>query len=82
MCLYHGIRCLHCGHPDFELHQFCHTLLRELQRIDDPYQRDTFPLPFDPPDCKPRPGVNIVGWVVSRRYCSRCLRLFRMGDGW
>ncbi|KAL2013055.1 hypothetical protein VTN00DRAFT_580 [Thermoascus crustaceus] len=72
MCLYRGTRCLHCGHPDFELHQFCQTLLRELQRIDDPYQRDMFLLPFNPPDCKPRLGVNIVGWLVSHRKIRLC----------
>lgn len=70
MCLYTGIQYPTCPHLHFELYLFCPALLTELNRINDPVERDTFALPFDPdlPGCQPL--------VAMSHYCLRVA-----GDG-
>lgn len=74
MCRYIAFTHSGCGHLCFKVAVFCNSLYNELQRINDPYQRQMYALPFDPPDCRPRLGYNIIdyepgGW----RYCPTCL---------
>lgn len=55
MCVYKG-HAYTCSHTCFYIHLFCGEILRQLNRINDPIQRETYDLPFDPdtPSCKPR----------------------------
>lgn len=88
MCLYHGIYYQECHHVRFQVHRFCRNFLHELNRIDDPKQREVFDIPFDfPPSCEPRVRVmngrvdiafhgvetNVVRWVTNlSEACPDC----------
>ncbi|KAJ5698882.1 hypothetical protein N7462_000887 [Penicillium macrosclerotiorum] len=79
MCQYAGIFYHECRHVRFQLYLFCHSLLDQLNRINDAVQRDAFALPFTPdlPGCEPRAvfngsvpdtsaqygATNVVQWV-------------------
>ncbi|PWY91106.1 hypothetical protein BO70DRAFT_392759 [Aspergillus heteromorphus CBS 117.55] len=56
MCLYTATHYPTCQHTEFELHVFCRAVLDELNRINDPVEREKWDIPFDPPDCLPSGG--------------------------
>ncbi|EKV07813.1 hypothetical protein PDIG_62530 [Penicillium digitatum PHI26] len=55
MCLFMETHYFKCNHTCFELYLFCHEILRQLNRINDPDQLKNYDLPFDPdcPTCHP-----------------------------
>jgi len=55
MCLYEG-HSFTCSHTCFYIHLFCRETLNQLNRINDPSQRERYDLPFNPdiPNCSPR----------------------------
>ena len=55
MCRYTGIFYPECGHARFLVYRFCRGVFIQLQRINDPAQREAYHLPFDPdlPGCTP-----------------------------
>jgi hypothetical protein len=61
MCLFVETHYPECKHTCFELYVFCHEILLQLNRINDPDQRDTFDLPFDP-NC-----ILCEPWTVIER---------------
>jgi hypothetical protein len=73
MCFYGGIFYLSCGHTDFELQRYCPMLRYELDRINDPWEREQSVIPFDLPNCDPKPRENVVYWTINKStYCGRC----------
>ncbi|KAJ5774295.1 hypothetical protein N7457_009191 [Penicillium paradoxum] len=73
-----------CKHTCFELHIFCREVLRQLDRINDPEQREMYDLPFD--DCAgcepytvivspaavfPNPGMNYASTVLETNIMRR-----------
>lgn len=64
MCIYRGIWHKRCDHCIFNLHVICRGLLEQLNRINDPKERDVEDLPFDElPGCDPR--ALIMGGTVD-----------------
>lgn len=63
MCLYRGIYYHECGHSRFLLHTFCDCLLNQLQRINDPEERQRHAIPFDGSGCEPRVKLKEDGSV-------------------
>ncbi|KAJ5492735.1 hypothetical protein N7539_001481 [Penicillium diatomitis] len=61
MCFYVGVYCRCCADVWFKLHLFCHDLYDQLQRINDPLEREQHDLPFDPniPDCQPYYEIDV-----------------------
>ncbi|KGO40323.1 hypothetical protein PEX1_062570 [Penicillium expansum] len=55
MCLFVETHYSNCNHRCFELYLFCHEILNQLNRINDPDQLRNYDLPFDPdcPTCHP-----------------------------
>jgi hypothetical protein len=69
MCHYVGIFYEECYHIRFTLDHFCKALYDQLQRINDPAQREQYALPFDPdiPGCEPYALFNEDGRPVVTR---------------
>ena len=74
MCQYTATHHPTCSHTSFHLYVFCRRILHELNRINDPVQREAFALPFDPPDCEPRRGVTVIRVGVGGGECPFCCR--------
>lgn len=116
MCLYTAIHHTPCKHTYFELYIFCRDILAELNRINDPRERELetmldsgtqeqtdqdmgtntnagtctdadtkamrtnanvdaetmSSLPFNPPDCEPMIGGNVVRWTCLGVRCFKC----------
>ncbi|CEJ55833.1 hypothetical protein PMG11_02064 [Penicillium brasilianum] len=68
MCQYVGISYVECGHVRFQLHCFCRKMLNQLQRINDPEEREQYDLPFDPDQaqCEPYALFDENGRPVTR----------------
>lgn len=97
MCFFVGYFYDECRHVRFELHLFCDALFTQLQRINDPEQREQFSLPFDPdlPDCEPycrfdvdgfpdtnwEPGAGNVLWWVYN-LSEPCAECERLRELW
>jgi hypothetical protein len=73
MCYYSGIFYLNCGHTDFELKQYCPSLRYQLDRTNKPEQLEQSAVPFDLPNCDPKPRENVTYWTINKlSYCGRC----------
>ncbi|KAJ5751866.1 hypothetical protein N7520_008783 [Penicillium odoratum] len=55
MCNYKGYYFKYCSHYEFKLQTFCKTVRRELDRINNPDDREKYDIPCTPnPRCPPR----------------------------
>ncbi|OQD77818.1 hypothetical protein PENDEC_c002G03411 [Penicillium decumbens] len=68
MCLYRGIYYHDCGHSRFLLYNLCDHFLNQLQRINNPEERERYAIPFDGAGCEPRVRLKADGSVDTLAY--------------
>ncbi|EEP76919.1 predicted protein [Uncinocarpus reesii 1704] len=73
MCLYHRIFYT-CNHSNYTLAYNCYHVLFQLQRINNPWERSRFDIPFElNPNCNPSQR-NVIAPRYSEHPCDVCVQ--------